>query len=251
MKLKRVLPLLMLPLMLASCGKSSGTSVKESVNKPSNDVTSTNTQSTKPSESTSASTSTPDTTDPGKFTMEAEYTNLDGKHGAGYSGGSNGKEMVQKDKVGAAKASNGYWVGYLYVNGISVDFVFNSTKAVNDVTLTLRLTCEIKDITLTSDNYKVNVNGTNIDNYGTITLAGASTSDSDNYIRPFSNHKLKKKINIVEGQNTIKLVTANNDGMGGTMYATAPMVDSITLSDYSDTNFTYEKIEDNLSLFEE
>lgn len=245
MKLKRVLPLLMLPLMLASCGKSSGTSV----NKPSNDVTSTNTQSTKPSES--ASTSTPDTTDSGKFTIEAEYTNLDGKKGAGYSGGSDGKAMVQKDKGGAAKASNGYWVGYLYVTGLSLDFVFNSTKAVNDVTLTLRLTCEIKDITLTSDNYKVNVNGTDIDNYGTITLAGASTSDSDNYVRPFSNHKLKKKINIVEGQNTIKLVTANNDGMGGTMYATAPMVDSITLSDYSDTNFTYEKIEDNLSLFEE
>ena len=243
----------MLPMLIASCGKSSDESQKDSVSKPDNTITSSKTESSTSTgqNSSSASTSASDTTTSDKFTMEAEYTDLTGKKGAGYSGGCSGKEMVQKDEGGKANASNGYWVGYLYVSNLSVDFVFNSTKAIDDVTLTLRLSAEIKDIVLTSDNYKVNVNGTDIDDYGTINLSGTSTSDSDNYVRPFSNHKLKKKISLVEGENTIRLITANSDGMGGTMYATAPMVDAVTLSDFKDTNLSYNKIEDNLSLFEE
>ena len=244
MKLKRQLPVLMMAFLLASCGKETTKPAPGSDSKKDTDKVSTK---------DSGKTSTTDSSLPGSssFVMEAEYTDLTGKKGAGYSGGSEGKEMVQKDEKGAAKASNGYWLGYLYVTNMSVDFVFNSTKAVDNVTLTLRLSAEIKDVVLTSDNYKVNVNGTDINDYGTITLSGTSGSDSDGYVRPFSNHKLKKKISLVEGENTIHLITANSDGMGGTMYATAPMVDCVTLTDFQDASLSYDPILDNLSLFEE
>ncbi len=248
MKLKKLLSLIVLPLMLASCQSGSSESTK-TTEKPTSEKTTEKATSKPASEEAPASSEAgpTDTT----FTMEAEYTDLTGKKGAGYSGGSNGKEMVQQDQGGAANASNGYWLGYLYVTNMSVDFVFNSTKAVNDVSLTLRLSCEIKDITLTSENYKVQVNGTDIQDYGTISLSGASTSDSTGYVRPFSNHKLRKKINLVQGENTIKLITANSEAMGGTMYATAPMVDCVKLTDFQDAKLTYNPILDNLSLFEE
>lgn len=246
MKLKRQLPILMFAFMLASCGKESK---PNSVSKPisKNDSTSTKVSETAASAKGSESTAP----EASSFVMEAEYTNVTNKHGAGYSGGSSGKEMIQQDEDGKAKASNGFWLGYLYVTNLSVDFVFNSTKAVNDVTLILRLSAEIKDVVLTSDNYTVNVNGTDIKDYGTITLSGTSATDSDGYVRPFSNHKLKKKINLVEGENTIKLITSNSDGMGGTMYATAPMVDCVTLTDFGDSQLSYDPILDNLSLFNE
>ena len=248
MKLKKLLSLIVLPLMLASCQSGSLESTK-TTEKPSSDKTTQKATVAPASEEAEASSEAAPTDS--TFTMEAEYTDLTGKRGAGYSGGSNGKEMVQQDQGGAANASNGYWLGYLYVTNISVDFVFNCSKAVEDVSLTLRLSCEIKDITLTSENYKIQVNGTDIQDYGTISLSGASTSDSTGYVRPFSNHKLKKKINLVQGENTIKLITANSEGMGGTMYATAPMVDCVKLTDFKDANLTYNPILDNLSLFEE
>ena len=239
--------------MLIACGNETGTSNSNTTNSGNStqNVTTEKTTDTNTDKATTSETQGGGETTPGSFVMEAEYTKLDGKKGAGYSGGSNGKEMVQKDEDGAAKASNGYWLGYLYVTNMSVDFVFNSDIAVQDVTLTLRLTCEIKDVTLTSDNYKITVNDEEIKDYGTITLAGASTSDSTGYVRPFSNHKLKKKINIKQGENTVKLITNNSDGMGGTMYATAPMVDCITFTDIGDAKMTYNPILDNLSLFEE
>lgn len=246
MKCKRLIWMLCLPMLITSCGGTSDTtSTKTSATSKNSTVDSTKTStvvSTKESDTTPAS----DT-----FIMEAELTDLTGKKGAGYSGGCSGKEMVQQDVDNAANSNNGYWLGYLYVTNMSVDFVFNSTKAVNDVDLTLRLTCEIKDITLTSDNYTVEVNGETITDYGTINLAGASNSDSTGYVRPFSNHKLKKKINIKEGTNSLKLITSNSDGMGGTMYATAPMVDCVKLTNFGDATLSYNPITDNLSLFEE
>lgn len=251
MKRKSLWMLLVLPFILGGCGNtptSSDTSAKTSSSTKTSEKTSSETTSSTVDNTTSSSTDPSDDT----YTIEAEYTNLTGKKGNGYSGGANGKEMVQQDTEDTnAGASNGYWVGYLYSTDISLDFVFTSTTAATDVTLKLRVTCEVKDITLTSDNYTIEVNGEKLTDYGTITLAGASTSDSSGYVRPFSNFTSRKKINLVEGENTIRLITTNADGMGGTMYATAPMVDCIMLSNLSGSTLDYTKITDNLSLFEE
>lgn len=243
MKTNRFIPLLVLPFLLTGCGENSS-SVKPS--EPSTVTTTDDTASTTTTEESVEPEPGDDT-----FTMEAEYTNLDDKSGNGYSGGANGIEMIQKDKNGSAKASNGYWVGYLYHTNITLDFVFTSDKAVDNVDLTMRLTCEIKNITLTYENYTITVNDEPLGDYGTITLSGAAASDSSGYVRPFTNHKSKKKISLKEGENKIVFTTANADGMGGTMYATAPMFDCIKLSNLGGANVSYDPITSNLQALEE
>ncbi len=245
---------LMLPIV-ASCQKT-GSETSSSSSKPvqpSESVPSTPKDSSEEKES--SNTDADDT-----FVIEAEYTDLyeaDGtpKAGHGYSGGADGADMVQKDEDGSAKASNGYWVGYLYNKGLSLNFVFNSTKAVTGVTLTLRLSCEIKDMELTPDLWAVRVNDSDSSSrgieYGSFSLAGASTSDSDNYVRPFTDRTSAVTIDLVEGKNEIDLVTINDITMGGTMYATAPMVDCIKLSHLSGSSLSYTKHEENLAAFEE
>lgn len=182
------------------------------------------------------------------YVIEAEYTNLEDLVGHGYSGGALGKDMVQKDRTGAG-ASNGYWVGYLYGKGLHLDFIFTSDKAVSDVTLTLRLTSEVKDVTLTSDMFSINVNDTEIKDYGTIQLLGASSSDSSEYVRPFTDFKCRKTIDIKEGENKIVFTVTNDITMGGTMFATAPMFDCIKLKNLNGATLNYDPITDNLSEF--
>lgn len=243
---------LLLPL-IASCAKTN-TSTNTGEKSSSAPVAS---ESAKPStkEESSSKDSKDDT-----FVMEAEYTDLyeaDGtpKAGHGYSGGADGADMVQKDSDGSAKASNGYWVGYLYNKGLSLNFVFNSTKAVKGVTLVVRLSCEIKDMELTPDLWAIRVNDTNSNSrgieYGSFALAGASTSDSDGYVRPFTDRTSAVTIDLVEGENHIDLVTVNDITMGGTMYATAPMVDCVKLSHLSGSTLSYTEHKENLAAFEE
>ena len=243
MKKTKFLSTLLFSLFLVGCG---GTSEDTPTEKPGTDPVDTS----KPTEVVTEEKPTEAPTPAGTFVMEAEYTYITGKQGNGYSGSSTGKEMVQKDETGAG-ASNGYWLGYLYRPNMTVDFEFTSDKAVDDVTLTLRLSCEIKDIVLTSNNYKIHINGEEVTDYGTITLSGAPTSDSTGYVRPFTDFKCKKKISIKEGKNTLVFTTANSDVMAGTMVATAPMFDCVKLSTFGDANLDYEPITDNLSLFEE
>ena len=244
MKNKKWLSLLVLPMLLVGCGEEKTSEAPKPTE--GGKETTVDTESPKPTED--PKTEQPAGADP--FVMEAEYTDLTGKIGAGYSGSALGLDMIQADQNGAAQASNGYWVGYLYVNNLSLEFNFTSDKAIENVDLTLRLSCEIKDITLTSDNYKIFVNDEELVDYGTITLAGASNSDSSGYVRPFTDYKCRKKINVKQGENSIVLKTSNSEGMGGTMYATAPMVDCIKLGTLDGAILDYGALESNLSVFE-
>ena len=181
------------------------------------------------------------------FLMEAEYTNLDEKSGAGYSGGADGWAMIGED-IYDAGASNGYYVTYLYKNNLSLDFFFQSDKEVKGANLILRLTSEIKDVILTTDIYTITVNDVAV-KFNQISLLGASTSDSEEYMRPFSNHTISN-IDLKEGENSIKLITTNTEGMGGTMYATAPVVDCITIEKYGEATLSWNPRTDNLDHFE-
>lgn len=160
-----------------------------------------------------------------------------------------------------AEASNGFWVGGLQLNQCSVDFVFNSSKAVSGVTLTLRLSTEFKDITLTPELWEIRVNSPmpydhytpeadeNDDDgiaYDPIVLDGAVTDLTIQEKRPFTDHVISKKIDLKEGKNTINFVTDNTEPMAGTMYATAPLLDCITLSTFGDASLSWTPITSNL-----
>lgn len=170
-----------------------------------------------------------------KYTFEAEYVDLDGKPGHGYSVNTSGTDLVKKDN-GTAEASNGYYVSDLYYNGSELKFVVNSDREVNDAIVIIRIQVEHYDMTFDPSVYAVRVNGTDM-TYEEIAIeAGEDHGESDIRTedrRPFIDVVMTSKAHLNAGENIITL-TATNDAdfdvggrHSGTMNAVAPMVDCI------------------------
>ncbi len=171
------------------------------------------------------------------LTMEAEYTDLDEKPGRGYSANVEGVSMISRD-VNNAGASNGFFVSYLYYNGAFLQFDFDSSDAVSDASIVLRLSVEFYDMELDADSYVVEVNGVALSGYS-ISLSGAiSIEESETDKRPFENYKISEAVSLKKGSNTIKLITNNGNYHGGTMGADAPIVDCVYLSSSSDLSWS-------------
>jgi hypothetical protein len=162
-----------------------------------------------------------------EYIFEAEYCpGIEDLEGKGYSGTATGTSMILQDSNGTLGASNGYYVSFLYVPGISLDFTINSSTAVNDATFTFRITAEFMDITVSPSNYTVSVNGVSL-NYDDIAIdTGTLSADTV----PFEDHILTTELSLKEGANTVKLLTSNDTPMVGTMSATAPMVDCFKIT---------------------
>lgn len=157
------------------------------------------------------------------YVFEAEHTNLARKEGPGMSGSAAGASMIVNDMKNQG-ASGGKFVSYLYKNGLSLEFYLASSEAVNDATLTLSIAGEMDNINLNSENYLVEVNGTALDFAPVALESGGSFTDGI----------VISGVSLLEGANTIRLVTNNNvNPMGegvGTYQGTAPMMDCIKLT---------------------
>ena len=145
------------------------------------------------------------------YTFEAEQTSLLGKEGPGMSGSASGASMIVNDATNL-DASNGKYVSYLYKKGLSLDFYLASSEAVSDAVLTLRVAAEMDNISLSPDNYTIEVNGQPV-MFDAIVI---------------------QNVALQVGANTIRLVTNNSvnpmgEGMG-TYQGPAPMVDCIKLT---------------------
>lgn len=161
------------------------------------------------------------------YVFEAESTDIGGIIGQGFSGTATGSDMI----LNAEDASEGKFVTYLYKNGIELEFGIVSDEAVSDAILYLRLSAEIKDITVTSDTYVVEINGEPY-SYNDIVLDRVP-SQSEGTVKPFEDYLISTSVSLKQGVNTVKLITSNSDPMEGTMYATAPMVDCIKIASTS------------------
>lgn len=177
------------------------------------------------------------------FTMEAEYVNLDGKAGMGYSSNVEGTSMIVKDN-GSAKASNQYFVSYLYYNGANLQFDFTSAKAVENVLFVARLSSEFYDIALSDTNFKFLVNDVELKDFYCDLSGALPVSSSDK--REFTNFTISENVSLKEGNNTIKLVVNNTVRHGGTMYAEAPIVDCLYLG--TETDLSWNPKTDNITL---
>ena len=188
----------------------------------------------------------------GEFIFEAEHVSLtvDGQPGSdplrgmGASGGADGPDMVEGvplDHPGI-NSSNGYHVSYLFAPGLAIYFNIQSDRAVSDAKIVLRISAENVGYAITSTDvggttdsglpystYMISLNGTAID-YGTIEVDGGWPE--------FEDYTLTLNASLVEGLNTITLLTANNNGMGGTMSGTAPLVDCIKITTSADLSWT-------------
>ena len=150
------------------------------------------------------------------YTLEAEYVDLSNFHGQGFSGGCDGAQAISMDKSGM-NASNNVYLTYMYNTGLSVDFNFTSSEAVEDAQVILRVSCEKMDISFSSSDFTVTVNGT--------PLSYADISLTEN--QEFTDFTIGTGVTLNEGDNVITLTTTNSRTMAGTMYATAPIIDCI------------------------
>lgn len=163
------------------------------------------------------------------FTFEAEHTDLTGLEGMGYSGNASGVKMIEDGT--SRKASGDRFVGWLYNEGLTLTFNVVSDKAVDNALLAMSLSAEYYDITLTSSNYTVAVNGQPM-NYSDIPFTGTAEM-----LIPFTNYILDVPVSLQEGMNVITLSVTNTEKKTGTIYATAPMVDCIRI--YSESTVTW------------
>ena len=186
------------------------------------------------------------------YVFEAEYTDLTGKEGNGYSSSASGTDLIMNDidgtlgqQTGQAGASNGFYIASLYEPELSIDFNIVSDADVTDAVLVLRLSVEYYDMTFTPNNFTILVNGDALE-YSAIVLEGAVDVADENELgkRPFSNHTITTALSLKEGPNTINLVISNTTELGGTMYAEAPMIDCMYV--YTDAHLNWTPIEDNL-----
>ena len=172
--------------------------------------------------------------------MEAEYNpNLWNMQGPGFSGAASDKSMVvSDDKDYPMGASNGYYVSYLYSKGITFEFDFTSSIAVSDAVLIARWSAEMKDFTLTSDNYQVLVNNVAVqyDDIAFTDIPGMGAQQKHKF-QDFS----LSKISLLKGDNVIKLVTNNEIPMGATATGAAPLVDCLKISADDSATITYEE----------
>lgn len=181
------------------------------------------------------------------YTFEAELTDLTDKQGYGYSFGRVETQLIRVDTdYRNQNASFGNSVGFLYATDLSVDFRIYSETAVENVTLTARLSAEYRDIYIAPTQTEMNgdtyydfvfeVNGDEID-YNPIALTGAMGQATRNQ-RPFTDHRISRRVSLKQGWNEIKLIVANSDYFESTISAMAPMIDCIYLT--TDAKLSWE-----------
>lgn len=178
------------------------------------------------------------------FVFEAEYTDLEGRLGQGYSGNTAGTGLIGKDECEAG-ASNSYYVSCLYYNGAYLTFNIVSDREVSDVTIVLSLSAEFDDFDLIGDECFLDVNGTLYNVEASFQGTYSVTNNGEHLKRPFSLHTVATKVTLNEGENVIEFVVNNDEHMSGaTMEAKAPMVDCMYL--YTNAELTWEPVLSNL-----
>ncbi len=241
---KNLLPLLLLPL-LVSCGETSNNSNTSST-KPADTADTAKTtenQNTTPAasdtaaDSTAAPTST-STEEPGTLVVEAEFSpDIEwAEDYPGFSGSQSGEHIIVPDTTGAFQASNGYYVSYLYKYGASIGFTITASKACT-AKLTWRISGEFfNNQTYTMANNQITINEAPVV-YAQISFTDIP-SQTEKKSKPFTD-KVLGTINLVEGENHLVYTTTNNNRLGGTMSATAPIIDCFKLTDFGDAELEF------------
>lgn len=152
---------------------------------------------------------------PANGRFEAEYTDLTGKAGTGWSASPTGKNLIDYT---FAEASGGAFLNYLHNDTITIEFVIWADEAANNVPLYLCLGSEIGNATFTPSVFGVytyagdKATGTRTTvNYGSVTVSGGSTYSG------FKEYQFGT-VNLVQGWNVIQLAVHTNtlrDGLIG------------------------------------
>ena len=178
-----------------------------------------------------------------EYVFEAEYVDCSNIGNVdGWSGGGSNTDVIAPD-MGDHDTSNGFYVTYLYTNNATLEFKINSDKAVNDAKIVWRLSTEGADYTISTSNYKVTLNGTELQ-YAPVQFKNVPGVGD---MLPFKDYVLATNVSLVEGENIIRLITSNTTSLGGTTTATAPIIDCIKIT--TSATLTWNPVESNLDNF--
>ncbi len=184
-------------------------------------------------------------TETNRYVFEAEYApsalTFDG---ATYSGGAKGKACIGYDYEGDLKASNGYFVHFMYVKyepernyGSRIEFNFEAAAA-GTVSILMRVSAEYGqegvDITVNKDEWKAKLNDTQIE-YETLTFKDVPIQGAG--YKAFEDKTLSVNVAVKEGANKLEFITDNQKLLFGTAQATAPMLDCLKIK--SSTTLTW------------
>lgn len=171
------------------------------------------------------------------YTLEAEYINLDGIQGSGYSSEASGVDMIYGNGTDNEKRlgwSNGYYVSSLYKNDLQLDFKFTSDKSTT-ATIIVRVGSEIGDVIFDFESFEVQLNG------DVMIYSSFSLENSEAATMKFVDKVITSNAILKEGENTISLVVRPNDLFG--IKPGAPCIDCIKLK--SDSNISWNPKTDN------
>lgn len=159
-------------------------------------------------------------TAPSLYVFEAEDVDLSQKAGPGYSGENAGSAMAIVNKK--VSASQDMFVAYQCKNGNSLEFYLASDSDAS-ANLIVRFAAEFSDMVINSNKYQVSVNGKAIE-YPDVFLALTEGSQQGQFM-DIDLHEVQ----LQKGSNLIQLKTINDEALGGTLTATAPIIDCIKL----------------------
>lgn len=154
--------------------------------------------------------------------FEAEYIDLTGKQGAGYSSDNGGVQMIAT----RAEASNGFSLGYMHKEELFVDFVIYSDSDAQG-TLVICVASEAGTHTYTDEQFKVSVNGNKIA-YGSVEIKGSEEEEQIGDFQPLS----FGTVDLVEGENIIRITIGENTYRPGGQTA-GPEIDYVEIDDSS------------------
>ena len=171
----------------------------------------------------------------GVYVFEAEGVDLSEQSGRGWSNEETGCGMIQGENKAVIRGnktvlnsiSNKYFVGFFSTAGTTLEFNINAESAVTGATLVLRLASEWGTLTMDDSVMTIEVNGTTIS-------CGV----------PFKDFEVSSKIDLNQGENTIKLIASGKPYPQTPSLCMGPGVDCIKIK--SDAKLTWDSLwEDN------
>ncbi len=147
---------------------------------------------------------------PANNRFEAEYTELTGKSGTGYSSSPSAEAMIDSNE----KSSNGAFINYMHNDTITLEFVVYAEEAAENVPLYFALGSEMGNARFTPESLGIyhyagnTTSGTRTTvSYGSVTVEGGNTYTS------FKEYRFGS-VSLVKGWNVIQIAVHKNSLLG-------------------------------------
>lgn len=165
------------------------------------------------------------------YIFEAEYVDVTGLKGSGFSGAAEGLDLV----VPSQNASNGYYIGFTHRAGFSITFNLTAEGADSEAEFSFSLASESGSMELTPDIFIIEVNGVKLEYDSFIVRSAVQGLE-------FATYTLSCPVSVADGQNTVTVTIGANEYMNGA--TGGPMIDNLQVS--TSSKLSWEPILSNV-----